>query len=128
MEQKDISYEPYDKEKKYYRAKKGEDWEPLTEKDFISVGKRDNLRGLDKKYVYFMTDNWLEVPEPVPEDDYRVPASNPTVISSSSKTFGSNSKFRTKATLCFSPPDKSVMFLFKKVSERLTLRKAWTAR
>ncbi|GFI29858.1 hypothetical protein IMSAGC013_01245 [Lachnospiraceae bacterium] len=72
MEQKDISYEPYDKEKKYYRAKKGEDWERLTEEDFISVGKKDNLRGLDKKYVYFMTDNWLEVPEPVPEDDYRV--------------------------------------------------------
>ncbi len=72
MEYKVISDEPYDKEKKYYRAKKGEDWEPLTEEDFISVGKKDNLRGLDKKYVYFMTDNWLEVPEPVPEADCRV--------------------------------------------------------
>lgn len=72
MEQKVISDEPYDKEKKYYRAEKGKGWEPLTEEDFISVGKKDNLRGLDKKYVYFMTDNWLEVPEPVPEDDYWV--------------------------------------------------------
>ena len=70
MEQKVISDEPYDKEKKYYQAKTGEDWEPITEEDFISVGKKDNLRGVDKKYVYFMTDVWLEVPEPVPEEDY----------------------------------------------------------
>lgn len=34
MEQKVISDEPYDKEKKYFQAKKGGDWEPLTEEDF----------------------------------------------------------------------------------------------